>query len=195
MTTEKRRSVLIVDPDTSAVAAFKAALDPALYAIQVSDSGVSALEILRDQEGADVLIAAYLLPDMSGLDLLSQAMTLYPDIVAVSVAETSSLETALEGMRRGVAEYLAKPLSLGDFGKLLADRIRERDEYIAGKSKVKEVMAQLMPVPSAVILVIARPAGEHVRRPHGAFKWEFSSIGGAFSNIPRIVKRYFWDID
>lgn len=74
-----------------------------------AESGEEALGIVRGESVA-VVVAGNLLPEMRGVELLSQIRDLSPDTVRVLLTGHADLPAAIEATHRGVASrFLAKP--------------------------------------------------------------------------------------
>jgi len=74
----------------------------------------------------DVLLLDVQLPDGSGIDLLQDLdKTAAPEIILVT--GHASLETAVEALRKGAADYLTKPLDFGRVKMVLANLARTRE--------------------------------------------------------------------
>ena len=54
------------------------------------------------------------LPDIDGLALLDGLKALQPDLEAIMLTAHSSIETAIQAMKRGAYDYLSKPFHLPD---------------------------------------------------------------------------------
>jgi two-component system, NtrC family, response regulator HydG len=72
----------------------------------------------------DVLFIDLHLPDGSGLDLLRE-MKAPPQTVLIT--GQASLETAVQALRQGVADYLTKPVDFARVKVLLANVVRTRE--------------------------------------------------------------------
>jgi DNA-binding NtrC family response regulator len=72
----------------------------------------------------DVLFIDLNLPDGTGLDLL-QEMKAMPETVLVT--GQASMETAVQGIRRGVADYLTKPVDFTRVKRVLGSVLRTRE--------------------------------------------------------------------
>ncbi|MBM3787386.1 MAG: sigma-54-dependent Fis family transcriptional regulator, partial [Acidobacteria bacterium] len=71
-----------------------------------AEDGVAALE------GVDLVLTDLKLPGMSGLDLLEKAHALRPSLPVVMMTAYGSVETAVDAMKRGAADFVLKPFSL-----------------------------------------------------------------------------------
>ncbi len=65
----------------------------------------------RDLFGkVDIIFTELMLPEISGLDLIEEAKAVNPSVEIIVVTAHSSIETAVEAIRRGARDYVAKPL-------------------------------------------------------------------------------------
>jgi len=62
----------------------------------------------------DVALLDLHLPGMSGIDLLTQLKEQQPELEALMLTAHSSIETAVEAMRKGAYDYLTKPFRTSD---------------------------------------------------------------------------------
>jgi DNA-binding NtrC family response regulator len=62
----------------------------------------------------DVALLDLHLPGMSGIDVLTQLKEQQPELEALMLTAHSSIETAVEAMRKGAYDYLTKPFRTGD---------------------------------------------------------------------------------
>lgn len=105
-----RRSVLVVDTDLAGRSLLMADLRTAGWEVLVAGSANEAIEVLQTRAvGAAVVDLG--LPDMNGLTCLHQLRQLRPALPVIVLAAQAALETAVESMRAGACDFLAKPLS------------------------------------------------------------------------------------
>ena len=81
-------------------------------------NGQKALEILSKEE-IDVVITDIRMPVMDGLELLGEVDSRYPDIISVVLSGYQDFDYARTALRYGVFDYLLKPISQQEVGKLL----------------------------------------------------------------------------
>jgi DNA-binding NtrC family response regulator len=62
----------------------------------------------------DVALLDLHLPDISGIDVLTKLKEQQPELEALMLTAHSSIETAVEAMRRGAYDYLTKPFRAAD---------------------------------------------------------------------------------
>ena len=75
----------------------------------VASNGDVGLECVR-REHPDLLLLDFQMPGKDGLELLQQAKAIDPDLLAVPITEFADVRGAVEAMRAGAHDYLAKPL-------------------------------------------------------------------------------------
>jgi DNA-binding NtrC family response regulator len=71
-------------------------------------SAADGQQVLREEE-VDVVLLDLMLPDRSGLDLLPDIKEFDPHLPVVVITAYSSVESAIEAMRRGAFHYVPKP--------------------------------------------------------------------------------------
>ena len=61
-------------------------------------------------KSAQLMITDLRMPEMTGLQLLSQALGLQPDLSMVVLTAYGTIETAVEALRAGAYDFLTKPI-------------------------------------------------------------------------------------
>lgn len=74
-------------------------------------SSEEAIERLTEEK-FDILVTDVTLPGMSGLDLLQHCQRLSPGIIAVVMTAYGTIDVAVEAMKRGATDFIAKPFQL-----------------------------------------------------------------------------------
>ena len=73
-------------------------------------TGLQALELM-EQSRFDLIITDIRMPEMDGLEFISQMRKVYPDIPTVVLSGYDSFAYAKEAIHYGVVDYLLKPIS------------------------------------------------------------------------------------
>lgn len=110
--------LLIVDDEDSVRVALSGLLRAIGHHAKVAVSGSDALALLR-QEPFDIVLCDVLMPGMSGLEFLSQAIRFDPDVVVLMLTGVNEVDTATDALSRGALDYLVKPIEFGDLRNAL----------------------------------------------------------------------------
>jgi CheY-like chemotaxis protein len=81
------------------------------HKVDAAGDGDKALEDFK-LDDYDVMIVDLKLPGRDGLSVLSEVRVKNPKVKVIIITAYPSVETAVEAMRRGAADYLAKPFEL-----------------------------------------------------------------------------------
>ncbi|MDA8163393.1 MAG: response regulator [Desulfobacteraceae bacterium] len=98
--------------------------------ITVVNKGSDAMARLR-QARYDLLITDLMMPEADGMEVLSEAKALYPDILVIIMTGYASIETAIQAVKQGAYDYIRKPFRLEEFKISVdnaCDKIRLRRE-------------------------------------------------------------------
>jgi DNA-binding NtrC family response regulator len=115
--------ILFVDDDKDILMMVDQYLEMQGYNITTVNSGLKALDIVKDQE-IDIIFTDYKMPEFNGLELLAAVKQYKPEIEVIIVTGYGSMESAIQAMKFGSYDYLQKPFKL-DHLKLIIDRIVE----------------------------------------------------------------------
>jgi NtrC-family two-component system response regulator AlgB len=100
--------VLVIDDDKTFRDATCFLIEGEGHDVQGTASGQQAMTLL-EADRFDALLLDLNLGIENGLDVLAQLQTLYPHLPVVMFTAESTLKLAVEAMRRGAADFLAKP--------------------------------------------------------------------------------------
>ena len=77
----------------------------------------SPVECLAEfsKSGADVVVTDLRMPDMNGFDLLSKMREIDHEAIILVMTGHSSVENAVEAMKRGAADFIKKPFDFDEF--------------------------------------------------------------------------------
>ncbi|HUK66722.1 MAG TPA: diguanylate cyclase [Anaeromyxobacteraceae bacterium] len=103
-------AVLLVDDERFARTLYSDYLCVAGYDVQVADTADAALAALR-QRKFDLLITDIVLPGADGLELLTEAKRLDPDMEALVITALDRVDPAVRAMKSGASDYLVKPVT------------------------------------------------------------------------------------
>ena len=103
--------VLIVEDDANFARIVQLALKPEGYAVDVAGDAESAMSRLTGN-AFDVVVTDLKLPGASGVELLEWIMqNLSPAPTVFVMTAFATVNTAIDAMKKGAADYLTKPFS------------------------------------------------------------------------------------
>ena len=116
------RTILVVDDEALIRWSLKERLTEQGYRVIEADTAASA--IAKSEEGPDLVLLDYKLPDGDGLQVLKKLKERDPDVLVILLTAFSSIETAVEAMKHGAYHCANKPFNLDDIA-LLVDKALE----------------------------------------------------------------------
>ncbi len=105
--------LLLVDGDGVSRYTISKALQRVGYMVGEAGSGEAALQRFA-KDDIDLVLSEIDLPDMSGIDLLQAIRARSQDSIVILMAESVSVETAVQALRFGARDLLIKPFSSED---------------------------------------------------------------------------------
>jgi len=109
-----KKTILIVDDDSAHRTMLRTLVGGWGYDITEADDGSTAIEAVQ-QGPFDMVLMDVRMLKVSGIEALEEIKTLNPAIPVTIMTAYSSVETAIEALKKGAYDYLTKPL---DFDKL-----------------------------------------------------------------------------
>ena len=118
-----KNTVLVVDDDQAHRTMLQTLLTGWGYEISEADDGKTAIEMAHEHP-FDLILMDIRMLTVSGLEALSEIKAYNPAIPVIIMTAYSSVETAVEALKKGAYDYLTKPL---DFDELRLTMERAMD--------------------------------------------------------------------
>jgi len=129
----KKLRILVVDDDRMLLEAIAYTLESDGFEVITADDGFQALDIIQKQEPLDLIISDIMMPNMTGLGLLSLLKKFYFDTVPVILMSTlDKKEVILSAMKLGAHDFILKPFNLEE----LSLRVKRLSQH--GETKEEE---------------------------------------------------------
>jgi DNA-binding NtrC family response regulator len=111
-------TILVVDDEALIRWSLSERLKADGYDVVEAETGAAALERLQD--GVDLVLLDYRLPDMDGLTVLREIKKVDQDMLVILLTAFVSVDTAVEAMRLGAFHYANKPFNLDEVSATVA---------------------------------------------------------------------------
>jgi two-component system response regulator AtoC len=148
------RAILIIEDELVLAKNIKTYLERYQFEAVVVHSGEEGIERL-DAFLPDVVVLDYHLPQMNGLEVLAQIRRKIPLIKVIVITGNATVEIAVQAMKLGAYDYLAKPVVLGELKLLIAralghERVEKTLSYMqsqqASRSGLKNLLGESPPI-------------------------------------------------
>lgn len=167
-----RAHVLVVDDERGPRESLRMILS-GHYAVSSASNGAEALELMRT-DVIDLVTVDLNMPGMKGDELMRAIRAEFPQTEIIIITGCGSIETAVEGIRHGVFDYLTKPFDVVQVTASVSRALERRESrarmvsFLEGISRVlghdrdaKIVLEELDASPSAqsrLRAILAEPA-------------------------------------
>jgi DNA-binding NtrC family response regulator len=188
--------ILIIDDEKSIRNSLRDILEYEKYEVAEAENGAQGIKMIQQGE-FDMVLCDIKMPKMDGIEVLEKALLLDNDTPIVMISGHGDIETAVEAIKKGAYDYIAKPLDLNRLlvvtrnalnktsliseTKVLRKKINKQYEMI-GESKeitmLKELIEKVAPTDARVLItgengtgkeVVARWLHEKSERASGPF--------------------------
>ncbi len=102
--------ILIVDDDEESALALATIFESEGFRVETARDGETALQCL--DEATDVVLTDLEMPRLNGIQLIERGKALAPNAVFMVMTGHGEFETAVEAVKKGADQYLAKPLDI-----------------------------------------------------------------------------------
>lgn len=170
---DAKPTLLIVDDEKPTREGLRAALEDR-YDVYVAEDAASAIQLL-ERERFDVMLTDFRLPKEDGMRLIARAKSLSRPPICILMTAYGSEELAVDAMRRGADDYIAKGrLQIDELEMRIARALKQQKlevenvslhqrlndqfglENLIGKSplmvEVFDVIKQVAPTPATVLI-------------------------------------------
>ena len=124
-TTEAIPHLLFVDDEAALRGLMAERLEERGFEVVEADSGERALELL-DQFAFDIVITDLRLPGVDGTHVIEAAVARYPGIVAIVITGYGTVKDAVDAIKRGASDFIAKPFQFDELLHVLNKALEQR---------------------------------------------------------------------
>lgn len=171
-------SLLLVEDDAVFADRLRRNLELARFSVTLALDGQKALVLMQNQT-FDLVVTDVRMPGMDGVELIRQIKIVGvdgvdPDVPVVVLTSVGSVETAVEAMKYGASDYIAKEADRQEIvlrirkvleqseivheNRMLRDQLERRDEFrdLIGDSepmrRIKDEIEQIAPTTATVLI-------------------------------------------
>ena len=135
----KTMSILVADDDPVIRKLFDSRLRKEGYEVTVASDGAEAARLL-DRQHFDVVITDLVMPGgIGGIELLNIAKEKDLNIEVIVITAHSSVDTAVDAMKKGAVDYLEKPVNFDELF-LRLEKIWEVKSLLKNAGDLREAM-------------------------------------------------------
>ncbi|MCF8061392.1 MAG: response regulator, partial [Deltaproteobacteria bacterium] len=132
--------ILVVDDDPKILERLREFLQREGYVVETAKNGEIAGNML-DQDYYDLALIDLNMPKVDGMTLLKTLVDYHPDTVGIILTGHATIRNAVEAMKLGAADYLAKPVKMEELLLVVQRALEFRDlkrENFALKRQLKK---------------------------------------------------------
>jgi DNA-binding NtrC family response regulator len=155
-------SLLIIDDDPF-YRRLSASILGEKFNVFTADCPSDGLKILK-KEKINFIISDYILPEMTGLELLEKVKAEYPAIEVILISNSGDMDTVIEALRRGAADYFKKPFTPADiwmsiervmkYSLLKQDLTTQKQQNVLLKNELKSEIGTIIGKSKPILAVI-----------------------------------------
>ena len=140
-----RNKVLVVDDEPGVRFGIRDFLEQQGYEIEEAQSCEDAQNLFRTSR-PDIVIADYMMPDGTALDLLPRLKEIDPDTPLLVLTAHGSIDLAVRAIKEGAEQFLTKPLELPALQVILQRLLqKQRNHHKQLASKTRQVRQAVDP--------------------------------------------------
>ncbi|MEQ8908050.1 MAG: sigma-54 dependent transcriptional regulator [Vicingaceae bacterium] len=174
--------ILVIDDDRPIRSTLTEILEFEKFKVDAAEDGAEGLKAIEKGQ-YDLVLCDIKMPKMDGIEVLEKSLQQKPDLPIVMISGHGTIETAVEAIKMGAFDFIAKPLDLNrllvtvrnalDRSELVEETKTLRKKVhqsklndIIGKSKaieeVKEMIAKVAPTDARVLITGSNGTGKEL---------------------------------
>lgn len=172
--------ILIVDDEKAIRNTLREILEYEKYEVLDADNGIQALQIIEEKP-IDLVLCDIKMSNMDGIEVLTAALKIKPDLPFIMISGHGTIETAVEASKKGAYDFISKPPDLNrllitvrnalERGTLVTEtkilkRKASKVHEIIGESeviaKINDTINRVAPTDARVLITGANGSGKEL---------------------------------
>lgn len=172
--------ILIIDDERAIRSTLKEILEYENYKVLDADNGIDGLAIIK-KESIDLVLCDIKMSKMDGMQVLTEALAIKPDLPFIMISGHGTIETAVEASKKGAYDFISKPPDLNrllitvrnalERGNLVTEtkvlkRKVSKTHDILGDSdaiaRIKDTIERVAPTEARVLITGANGSGKEL---------------------------------
>ena len=172
--------ILIIDDERAIRSTLREILEYEDYKVTDTDNGIDGLAIIK-KEDVDLVLCDIKMSKMDGMEVLTEALAIKPDLPFIMISGHGTVETAIEASKKGAYDFISKPPDLNrllitvrnalERGTLVTEtkvlkRKVSKTRDILGESeaiqRIKETIERVAPTEARVLVTGANGSGKEL---------------------------------
>ena len=163
-------NILLIDDEKSIRKTLREILEYEGYVVDEAGDGAEGLRMIQEGD-YDIVLCDIKMPKMDGMEVLEKSQVAHADVPFIMISGHGTLETAVEAVKKGAFDYVAKPPDLNRLlitirnaldksnliteTKVLKRRVTKTREIIGDSPaivKIKETIERVAPTDARVLI-------------------------------------------
>ena len=172
--------ILIIDDEKSIRHSLKEILEYENYKVDEAPDGIEGIK-MAEKEKYDIIFCDIKMPRMDGIEVLENLQSKFPEVPVVMISGHGNIDTAVEAIRKGAFDFIAKPLDLNRIlitvrnaldrtvlvkeTKTLKTKMSRTNEMIGeseGIRKIKDMIDRVAPTDARVMITGSNGTGKEL---------------------------------
>ncbi len=148
--------ILLVDDEKNILEAYKRNLNDE-FDLTIADSGMSAIELIKNSDAFHVIVSDYKMPKMNGVELLEKVRGISPETIQIMLTGQAEMDAVIDLINKGkIFRFLTKPCTTEDLISNIRDAVRQHELISAEKELLGKTLGGSIKV-LADLLALSKP--------------------------------------
>lgn len=175
-----KAKILLIDDDRSIRRTLREILEYEDYKVEEAKDGIEGMVKIKTNK-YDVVFLDIKMPKMDGMEVLENAQKIRPDLPIIMISGHGTMETAVEAVKKGAFDFIAKPPDLNrllitvrnalDKSSLITEtkvlrrkvtKVRDIVGESAAISKIKETIDRVAPTDARILITGPNGTGKEL---------------------------------